>query len=110
LGTIRAQLERDGPIEGLCLVVAAWIRYCLGRDEQGREYAVDDPLAPRFAGIAAETPRDAAALVERFLEVREVFGGDLPGNARFRAQVTDALHDLLAHGAAAAVGARATRR
>lgn len=109
LNTIRAQLERGGPIDGLCLAVAAWIRYCLARDEQGGSYEVDDPLAPRFARISAETPWEASALTERFLALREVFGTDLPESRRFRSTVEDALDNLLKKGAAATVGARIAR-
>lgn len=106
LNTVRAQLERDGPVEGLCLAVAAWIRYCLGRDEHGRAYDVDDPLAPRFARVSAETPREAGSLTDAFLDIREVFGTDLPESPRFRRTVQDALTSLLQNGAAATVGAR----
>jgi fructuronate reductase len=109
LATVRAQLERDGPIDGLCLAVAAWMRYCLGRDEQGRAYEVDDPLAPRFARVSAETPREARPLTDAFLAIREVFGTDLPENRRFRSKVEEALNGLLQNGAAATVGARIAR-
>jgi fructuronate reductase len=106
LSTVRAQLDRDGPIAGLSLAIAGWIRYCLGRDEQGRPYEVNDPLAPRFAKISAETPNDPAALVNAFLSIREIFGPDLPENPRFRSKVTEHLRDLLQTGAARSVGAR----
>jgi fructuronate reductase len=106
LNTIRAQLERHGPIECLSLAVAGWIRYALARDESGASYKVDDPLAERFAHITAETPNDPAALTDAFLAIREVFGTDLPASPRFRTTVTTHLQNLLTTGAAAAVGAR----
>jgi fructuronate reductase len=105
LNTIRAQLEREGPIDALCLVVAAWIRYTLGHDERGSSYEVDDPLAPRFAQISAAT-HDPTELAARFLAIREIFGPDLPQSPRFRSKVEDALADLLKPGA---VGARIAR-
>lgn len=105
LNTIRAQLERNGPIDCICLGVASWIRYCLGRDERGRPYDVDDPLAPSLREIAAETPWNPAALTEAFLSIREVFGNDLPTNNRFRSKVTEALAMLLSEGASRAVAA-----
>lgn len=109
LNTIRAQLEREGPIDALSLAVAGWIRYCLGRNEQGKAYKVDDPLTTRFARISAETPLEATALIERFLTLREVFGTDLAENSGFRVKVTKALEDLLRIGAAATAGARNAR-
>jgi fructuronate reductase len=105
LNTIRAQLEREGPIDALCLAVAAWIRYTLGHDERGSPYEVDDPLAPRFAQISAAT-HDPTELAARFLAIREIFGSDLPQSPRFRSKVAEALADLLQIGATRTVGAR----
>ncbi len=34
----------------IALVVAAWMRFLQGRDERGRPYEVNDPLAPRLHG------------------------------------------------------------
>ena len=98
LDTVRSQLERGGPIDGLCLAVAAWMRYCLGRDEQGRQYEVDDPLAPRIAKLSAAASPDPGALVRAFLSLQEVFGADLPADPRFRTGVERQLESLLRHG------------
>jgi fructuronate reductase len=106
LNTIRAQLERDGPIECLSMAVAGWIRYALARDESGTPYKVDDPLSDRFARVIAETPNDPAALTDAFLAIREVFGTDLPASPRFRTTVAAHLQNLLTTGAATTVGAR----
>jgi predicted hydrocarbon binding protein len=45
LATLRLQLEQGGAIDGLALAIAAWIRYVLGTDEDGRPIEVRDPLA-----------------------------------------------------------------
>ena len=84
LGPIRDQLRAGGPIRHLALAVAGWIRYAAGRDEQGREIAVADPLAERFAALGARAGADPAALVAGFIAVREVFGDDLPRERAFR--------------------------
>src|SRR5690606_24239411 len=101
--TVRAQLEQGGPVASLCLVVAAWMRYALGRDEQGREIDVSDPLADRFAAIAAGTSKDPANLADRVLEIREMFGVDLPQDRRVRWTVTGSLRQLVEYGALEAV-------
>ena len=103
LDTVRSQLERGGPIAGLCLAVAAWMRYCLGRDEQGRQYEVDDPLAPRIAKISTAASRDASSLAQAFLSLQEVFGADLPADPRFRTGIEHELDSLLQHGAIASM-------
>lgn len=87
LNTIRDQLGRDGPIDGLCRAIAGWMRYSLG-DE------VDDPLAGRYARIAAQAGDDPAAIVDAFLAIREVFGIDLPQRDRFRESLVAILPDI----------------
>ena len=103
LGTIRDRLRAGAPIDRLSLAVAAWIRYAGGRDEQGRTVAVADPLASRFAAIGAAAGDDPAAWARGFLEVREVFGTDLPCDQRFVAALTGWLAALLTRGARATV-------
>jgi fructuronate reductase len=103
LSTVRAQLERGGPVASLGLVVAAWMRYALGRDERGRAIEISDPLAPKFAAIAAARLGNPAEIADRFLAIREVFGADLPAQARFRSTVTESLRQLLEKGSAATV-------
>ncbi|MGH8195318.1 MAG: mannitol dehydrogenase family protein [Woeseiaceae bacterium] len=100
LGTVRAQLKRGGPIAALSLAIAGWMRYAMGRDESGKAYHVDDPLAERFATISAEAGPDPADLAGGFLDIREIFGTDLPENPRFRSMVTENLRHLLTAGAA----------
>ncbi len=99
LGTIRDRLAAGASIDRLALGVAAWMRYVAGRDENGRPIDVRDPLAERFAGIAARTGLDAASLAPALLAVREVFGDDLPRTPVFAASVTAALSRLLDQGA-----------
>jgi fructuronate reductase len=100
LATVRAQLSRGGPVASLGLVVAAWMRYALGRDEHGTHIEVSDPLASRFAAIAAENLESPADIADRFLAIREIFGKDLPRDARFRSTVAESLRQLLEYGAA----------
>ena len=103
LATIRLELGRGGPIELLSLAVAAWIRYTLGRDERGDLVEVRDPLAGKFAAIAAESGCQPAALVDAYLELAAVFGGDLRSAERLRFTLVAHLESLLEHGAVATV-------
>ncbi len=103
LGTIRDRRASGAPFERAALGVAAWMRYALGTDEQGRPIDVRDPLADKLRRIGERRPWEAAALVEGFLALREVFGDDLPADPAFKTAVTGALDRLLRGGAAAAV-------
>lgn len=104
LGTIRDRLAMGRPITRAALGVAAWMRYVTGRDEQGREIDVRDPLAPRMLQIAGELEdwpsRDLPArLADGLLSLTDVFGEDLPRDAIFRSAIEEHLASLFQHGA-----------
>lgn len=104
LGTLRDTLASGREAPGLCLVVAAWMRYVGGVDEAGQPIDVRDPIADRLraASDRAATPADKVAALLAF---DEVFGTDLPADPRFRGAVTSAYETLLNLGAAEAVAA-----
>jgi fructuronate reductase len=102
LGTIRDTLAAGREVPGLCLVVAAWMRYVGGVDEAGRPIDVRDPLADRLRA-ASDGAGDAAGKVAALVAMKEVFGTDLPADPRFRTGVVAAYGTLLAKGAAGAV-------
>lgn len=103
LGTIRDRLAANLPIDRLTLGVAAWIRYVMGRDEQGRDIDVKDPLAPQLRAIADFAQNDPRKLVNGMLEVHEIFGTDLSSNELFRSQLITCIATLLRSGALIAV-------
>jgi fructuronate reductase len=99
LGTIRDRLTAGQGFDRLALGVAGWMRYVTGIDEAGGPIDVKDPLAPRLRAIADAAGRDAGKLAAGLLDVREVFGDDLPTNTAFREAVTTALEAILTDGA-----------
>ena len=99
LGTVRARLAADAPIDRLALGIAAWMRYVTGIDEHGRAIDVRDPLAARLREIAQREGMDAARLAPALAAVSEVFGADLASDPRFLEPVTAALRALLEKGA-----------
>lgn len=106
LGTVTDSLAAGRVPLGLCLVVAAWMRYVGGVDEAGAPIDVRDPLAARLKAHAdgAEGP---AAKVAALLAVDEVFPPALAADVRFRSAVTAAFGALVADGAKGAVAAYA---
>ena len=107
LGTIRERLERDLPLPCLALVIAGWIRYASGLNEQGAPIDVRDPLADRLRAVQAEWPEEPEARVKAVLALEQIFGTDLPSDRRFVTAVTAAYRDLWTRGARAAVTASA---
>ncbi len=103
LGTIRDRLAQGASIERAALGVAAWMRYVTGIDERGQPIDVRDPLAGRLRTIADAAGNAPPNLTDGFLNVREVFGDDLPRNERLRWLLTDHVASLLRYGARATV-------
>jgi mannitol 2-dehydrogenase len=98
--SIQEQLEKGGPIAGLTLCVASWIRFVRGVDEHGKEIPLEDPEADRL--------REAAALCETeakpFLELGDIFG-DLKSSDRFVALLEKQYTSLLSKGGRATLQA-----
>ncbi|MBA4788793.1 MAG: mannitol dehydrogenase family protein [Rhizobiales bacterium] len=103
LAAARERLAAGADIRFIALGVAGWMRYVTGRDEKGAPIDVRDPLAARLRAAADGAGGDAARLAAALLQIREVFGTDLPADPRFVAAVTAPLSALLARGAAATV-------
>jgi fructuronate reductase len=103
LGSIRDRLAAGLPVDRLVMGVAGWMRYVTGVDERGQPIDVRDPLSARLRAIADGAGLNAERLAPALLEVREIFGAELAGDARFRAAVTAALARIIAKGAKAAV-------
>jgi fructuronate reductase len=105
LAPIAARLRDDQPIDHLALAVAAWMRWQGGRDDTGRAFVVDDPLAAetarRIAGLTA-----AARQVEALVALDSVFDRELASDRRFREALTLKLRILAERGALAALERR----
>ena len=74
LPALRERRARNEPCRGLALVIAGWIRYLAGRDENGATYPIDDPLAGPLTTIAASWLSDPSGCVERIFALDAVFG------------------------------------
>lgn len=96
LGTIADNLAKGRVPLGLCLAVAAWMRYVGGVDEHGAPIDVRDPMAERLR---------AAATVSELLAIPEIFPADLAQHTGFRDAVSAAYTALKQDGARATVRA-----
>ena len=98
LGPIRDRLAKGLPIERHALVVAAWMRYVTGMDERGQPIDVRDPLAKSFRDVLQHAGRDVPRIVAALLNLKAIFGDDLPADQRFRQAVSEALTRLYSLG------------
>jgi fructuronate reductase len=103
LATARDNLAANRAIPLLSLAVAGWMRYVAGRDEAGRSIKVDDPLASQFAAISGRHRDDPRGLAHALLDLRAIFGDDLPRDSRFVEAVAGWLEALYRDGAARTV-------
>ncbi|WP_276120786.1 mannitol dehydrogenase family protein [Pararhizobium qamdonense] len=104
LATIRDRMRAGASYDRLVLGVAAWMVYARGLDEARQAIDVRDPLAGRIAAMTQGLD-DPEEIVVALLSLTEVFGGDLSGDAGFRAKLVDALSRLFSTGAKAEVSA-----
>jgi len=103
LGPVRERLAAGAPVDHLALVVAAWMRYATGVDEQGIQFEVNDPLAAALRKVGDAAGNDAEKVARGYLAMPEIFGDDLAGAEPFTEKVIHWLKSLYAKGAAATV-------
>ncbi len=103
LAAARERLAANQSVDTIALAVAAWMRYVGGRDEAGQAIDVRDPLAATFVNVAAATssPGERAA---GLLALPQIFGSDLPADARFADPVRRHLERICKHGVQAVLG------
>jgi len=83
LNAARERLLHNQGVDSIALAVAGWMRYVAGRDDQGNNIDVRDPLATQCAAIAAVANGDCDALGRGLLGLASIFGDDLPHDPRF---------------------------
>ena len=92
LGTIADALAASGPIDRLCVPVAAWMQFVRRKAALGER--VVDPLATQLLQIGAACQNRAATDVPAFLALASVFPHALAADERFRAALGRA-YDML---------------
>ncbi|KNC90262.1 mannitol dehydrogenase family protein [Trabulsiella odontotermitis] len=97
LDGIRVHLARHSAWPLLALGVAGWMRYVSGTDDAGNAIDVRDPLAEKIRHIVTQS-RDEER-VTALLTLSEIFGNDLPRDARFVDAVQQAWQRIADHGA-----------
>jgi mannitol-1-phosphate/altronate dehydrogenase len=97
LDGIRVHLSRNSEWPLLALGVAGWMRYVSGTDDAGNAIDVRDPLADKIRQ-RVERSRDDER-VTALLTLSEIFGNDLPHDARFVDAVQQAWQRIVDNGA-----------
>lgn len=99
LAPLRQNLQDHRPTPCTFLAIAAWMRCVSGLTETGRPMLVRDQLSARLRPLIRQAAGDGARLVDIFLDVPEVFAGDLARHATVRLELQRAMALLQHRGA-----------
>lgn len=93
-----AALQAGLPVERLAFAAACWLRYCRGVDEQGRTYALADPLSDTLTAMARAAGDDLDTLVSTLGCLPAVWGEALPAHPDWLPRVRHWLGRIEAEG------------
>jgi fructuronate reductase len=96
-------LEAGGDIRPYAFAVAAWMRYCLGRRDDGSAYALRDPREARIAAIVARDGGHPPALASSLMAMDGLFPDRLRADAGWNAAVSGILARMCEQGMAVAL-------
>ena len=100
-----AALQAGLPVERLAFAAACWLRYCRGVDEQGRAYALADPLAENLTALARAAGDDLDTLVATLGRLPAVWGEALPAHPGWLPRVRHWLGRIQVEGVLVSAGA-----
>ncbi len=92
LPVVQRRLDLALPVDGLCLVIAAWLAYLHGSDFAGQTIEVNEPMLLELQAAGALSG-ESARIVDALLD-RTAFAGPLAHNQSFRATLYRAVDAL----------------
>lgn len=102
--SILGQLKSVGSIEHHALAAAAWLRYGLGQDEDGRPYVIADPNEAMLRALAAHQREAPQASVQALLARQELWGPLLPLQPHWISRVSHWHRRIIDRGMDGAIG------
>ncbi|SDU18897.1 mannitol dehydrogenase family protein [Stappia sp. ES.058] len=101
-------LDRGQSLTPYAFATAAWMRYALGKRDDGMSYALRDPQEGTIAA-KMDGARDARDIVQRFSEIPALFPEILHNHDAWTDTVVDKLSGMLTEGMAWAINNEANR-
>ncbi len=102
-------LHSGASLDAYAFAVAAWMRYCLGMNEQGQTYALRDPREAEIAALVGGAGGDSGSIVDRLLGLPGLFPDELATAPEWNTAVKTRLEAMLADGMRAAIEREAAR-
>ncbi|QPB19726.1 mannitol dehydrogenase family protein [Rhizobium sp. 007] len=88
-------LAHGSKAETYAIAVAAWMRYALGADRNGKSYELRDPRAGEIADLLTDVPRNGAAVAAALFGLPGLFPAALAKNAAWTEDVANKLEILI---------------
>jgi fructuronate reductase len=88
-------LAAGGDTDTFASAIAAWMRYALGVDRNGKRYDLRDPRASEIAALLANISRNGVAVSAALFDLPGLFPAVLRENSVWKGQVADRLHALI---------------
>jgi len=101
-------LAKGGNVRPFAFATAAWMRYCLGKTEDGKPYPLQDPRAEEIRAVVADATQ-AGPVATALHRLPGLFPAALYENSRWRGCVVDILQNMLANGMAQTCALEAQR-
>lgn len=102
-------LQRGLSLDSYAFAVAAWMRYSLGMDENGKQYELRDPREAEIAERLRKAGRDAGSIVDQLLELPGLFEPALASSPEFQSAVNSRLEVMLSRSMRQAIAAEAEK-
>lgn len=96
--SVLGALRTGQSVERLAFAAAAWMRYLRGSDEQGKRYAIQDPMAKQLQAVAMAHADYPSATVQALGTLTAIWGEALPQNAHWLARVSYWLEQIAVRG------------
>ncbi|KQV31879.1 D-mannonate oxidoreductase [Rhizobium sp. Root1203] len=88
-------LAHGSKAETYAIAVAAWMRYAIGIDRNGKSFELRDPRAGEIAALLADVPRNGGAVSAALFGLPGLFPAALTGNAGWTEDVANKLELLI---------------
>jgi fructuronate reductase len=101
-------IDLAADLKPFAFATAAWMRYTLGRKDDGTRYELRDPAADKLAK-AVEGQSSAHDIYQAIAHISDIMPTKLADNQAFQSEVIDVLGVMLEQGMQAAIDRQATR-
>ncbi|SHH17937.1 mannitol dehydrogenase family protein [Cognatishimia maritima] len=91
-------LEHDGDIRTFAFATAIWIKYLIGRHDDGDSYALRDPREAEFAALCTLHSDNAEGLVKAIFDLPDLVPAQLAQSLRFQEMVQSKLVKIMRQG------------